>query len=134
MCYNHCYIGDFMSKVKIKLKLVSKNENYEKELMGTYRGNKLYFLDDKVKVSIIFDEIVTMRRVSSEYEIILKFKENEILKGIYDLKKLNYNLPIDIKTNTMYIGSGQFKVDYELSSEDVQMDKFLFEINYEVLE
>ena len=123
-----------MSKVKIKLKLMSQSENYEKELMGTYRGNKLYFLDDKVKVTITFAEIVTMRRVSNEYEIILNFKENKILKGIYDLKKLNYNLPIDIKTNTMYIDSGQFKVDYELSSENVQMDKFLFEINYEVVE
>mgnify|MGYP003421850013 FL=1 len=123
-----------MSKVKIKLKLISQSENYEKELMGTYRGNKLYFLDDKVKVTITFAEIVTMRRVSNEYEIILNFKENKILKGIYDLKKLNYNLPIDIKTNTMYIDSGQFKVDYELSSENVQMDKFLFEINYEVVE
>lgn len=123
-----------MSKVKIKLKLMSQSENYEKELMGTYRGNKLYFLDEKVKVTITFAEIVTMRRVSNEYEIILNFKENKILKGIYDLKKLNYNLPIDIKTNTMYIDSGQFKVDYELSSENVQMDKFLFEINYEVVE
>ena len=123
-----------MSKVKIKLKLISQSENYEKELMGTYRGNKLYFLDEKVKVTITFAEIVTMRRVSNEYEIVLNFKENEILKGIYDLKKLNYNLPIDIKTNTMYIDSGQFKVDYELSSENVQMDKFLFEINYEVVE
>ena len=123
-----------MSKVKIKLKLISQSENYEKELMGTYRGNKLYFLDEKVKVTITFDETVTMRRVSNEYEIVLNFKENEILKGIYDLKKLNYNLPIDIKTNTMYIDSGQFKVDYELSSENVQMDKFLFEINYEVVE
>lgn len=123
-----------MSKVKIKIKLISQSENYEKELMGTYRGNKLYFLDEKVKVTITFDETVTMRRVSNEYEIVLNFKENEILKGIYDLKKLNYNLPIDIKTNTMYIDSGQFKVDYELSSENVQMDKFLFEINYEVVE
>lgn len=123
-----------MSKVKIKLKLISQSENYEKELMGTYRGNKLYFLDERVKVTITFAEIVTMRRVSNEYEIVLNFKENETLKGIYDLKKLNYNLPIDIKTNTMYIDSGQFKVDYELSSENVQMDKFLFEINYEVVE
>ncbi|MBQ4634732.1 MAG: hypothetical protein IJB71_05240 [Bacilli bacterium] len=123
-----------MSKVKIKTKLSSQTENYEKQLLGTYRGNKLYFLDDKVKVTITLDEIVTMRRVSNEYEIILKFKENEILRGIYDLKKLNYNLPIDIKTNKMYIDSGQFKVDYELSSENVQMDKFLFEINYEVIE
>ena len=123
-----------MSKVKIKLKLISQSENYEKELMGTYRGNKLYFLDEKVKVTITFAEIVTMRRVSTEYEITLNFKEKEKLRGIYDLKKLNYNLPIDIKTNTMYIDSGQFKVDYELSSENVQMDKFLFEINYEVVE
>lgn len=123
-----------MSKVKIKLKLISQSENYEKELMGTYRGNKLYFLDEKVKVTITFAETVTMRRVSNEYEIVLNFKEKEILKGIYDLKKLNYNLPIDIKTNTMYIDSGQFKVDYELSSENVQMDKFLLEINYEVVE
>lgn len=124
-----------MSKVKIKLKLASASENYEKSLMGTYRGNKLYFLDEKVKVTVTFtDDVITMRRLSNEYEIILNFKKNSILKGIYNLKKLNYDLPIDIKTNTMYIDSGQFKVDYELSSENVQMDKFLFEINYEVVE
>ena len=64
----------------------------------------------------------------------LNFKDNTTLKGTYNLKKLNYNLPIDIKTNTMYIDSGQLKVDYEISSENIQMDNFIFEIKYEVIE
>lgn len=123
-----------MSKIKINLKLKNSKEDLEKEIFGLKRGNKIHFLDDKVKVTITFDDIVTMRRNSSEYEIVLKFKEGSKLEGIYDLKKLNYNLPIDIKTNTMYIGSGQFKVDYELTSDGVKMDDFLFELNYEVIE
>lgn len=122
-----------MNKVKINVKLINSKENLEKSLIGLYRGNKLHYLDDKVKVTITFDETVTMRRVSSEYEIILNFKENEVLKGIYNLKKLNYELPIDIKTNKMYIGSGQFKVDYELTTDNVKMDDFSFELSYEVI-
>ena len=123
-----------MSKIKINLKLKNSKEDLKKEIFGLKRGNKIHFLDDKVKVTITFDDIVTMRRNSSEYEIILKFKENEKLEGIYNLKKLNYNLPIDIKTNKMYIGSGQFKVSYELSSDGVKMDNFLIELKYEVIE
>ena len=123
-----------MTKLKINLRLKNSKEDLEKEIIGLKRGNKIHFLDDKVKVTITFDEIVTMRRNSSEYEIILNFKNGAKLEGIYNLKKLNYNLPIDIKTNTMYIGSGQFKVDYELSSDGVKMDDFLFELNYEVIE
>ena len=123
-----------MSKLKIKLRLKNSNEDLSKEIIGLKRGNKIHFLDDKVKVTLTLDEIVSLRRVSNEYEIVLNFKENEKLSGIYNLKKLNYNLPIDIKTNTMYIDSGQFKVDYELYSDQVKMDSFLFEINYEVIE
>ncbi len=123
-----------MSKIKINLKLKNSKEDLTKEIIGLKRGNKIHFLDDKVKVTITFDDIVTMRRNSSEYEIVLNFKNNSKLEGIYNLKKLNYNLPIDIKTNTMYIVNGQFKVDYELSSEGVKMDDFLFELNYEVIE
>ena len=121
-------------KVKVNLKLKSKEENYEKELFGSYRGNKICFIDDKVRVSLTLGEVTTMRRVSNEYEIVLNFKDNTTLKGTYNLKKLNYNLPIDIKTNTMYIDSGQLKVDYEISSENIQMDNFIFEIKYEVIE
>ena len=123
-----------MSKIKINLKLKNSKEDLNKEIIGLKRGNKIHFLDDKVKVTITFDEIVTMRRNSNEYEIVFNFKNNSKLNGIYNLKKLNYNLPIDIKTNTMYIDSGQFKVDYELSSDGVKMDDFLFELNYEVIE
>ena len=122
-----------MTKIKINLKLKSKEENLVKEIIGLKRGNKIHFVDDKVKVTITFDDIVTMRRNSNEYEIVLRFQENAKLKGIYNLKKLNYNLPIDIKTNKMYIGSGQFKVDYEIISDEVKMDRFLFELNYEVI-
>ena len=122
-----------MTKVKIKLRLKNSNEDLTKELIGLKRGNKLHFLDDKVRVTITFDEIITMRRNSNEYEIVLNFKENENLKGIYDLKKLNYNLPIDIKTNKLYIGSGQLKVDYELYSDEVKMDDFNIELYYEVI-
>lgn len=120
-----------MSQIKINLKLISSKEKLEKTLTGLKRGNKLHFLDGKVKVTITFGEFVTIRRNSPEYEIILNFKENEDLKGVYNLKKLNYELPIDIKTNTMYIDSGQFKVRYELSSDNVKMDEFSFELNYE---
>ena len=123
-----------MSKIKIKLKLKNSKENLEKEIIGLKRGNKIHFVDDKVKVTITFDKVVTMRRNSNEYEILLRFKNGSNLEGIYNLKKLNYNLPIDIKTNTMYIGSGQFKVDYELFSDGVKMDNFLFELDYEVIE
>ena len=122
-----------MTKIKINLKLKSKEENLVKEIIGLKRGNKIHFVDDKVKVTITFDDIVTMRRNSNEYEIVLRFQENAKLEGIYNLKKLNYNLPIDIKTNKMYIGSGQFKVDYEIISDEVKMDRFLFELNYEVI-
>ena len=123
-----------MSKIKINLKLKNSKEDLNKEIIGLKRGNKIHFVDDKVKVTITFDDIVTMRRNSNEYEIVLKFKKGTKLEGIYNLKKLNYNLPIDIITNTMYIDSGQFKVDYELSSDGVKMDDFLFELNYEVIE
>ena len=122
-----------MSKIKINLKLKNSKEDLTKEIIGLKRGNKIHFLDDKVKVTITFDDIVTMRRNSSEYEIVLNFKNNSKLEGIYNLKKLNYNLPIDIKTNTMYIDSGQFKVDYELTTDNVQMDSFSFELKYEVI-
>ena len=123
-----------MSKIKINLKLKNSNENLSKEIIGLKRGNKIHFLDDKVRVTISFGEITCMRRVSNEYEIILNFKESEKIKGIYNLKKLNYNLPIDIKTNNLYIDSGQFKVDYEIYSDNVKMDDFLFELDYEVIE
>ncbi len=123
-----------MAKVKINLILTSNKENYEKTLLGTYRGNKLYFLDDSVHVTITLGDEVEMKRVSNEYEIMLKFKDNEIKEGIYNLKKLKFYLPIDIKTNKMYIDSGHLKIDYEISSESVEMDKFLLEIKYEVIE
>ena len=114
--------------------LETKNAVFYNDRVFLKRGNKIHFVDDKVKVTITFDEIVTMRRNSSEYEIVLNFKNGSKLEGIYNLKKLNYNLPIDINTNTMYIDSGQFKVDYELSSDGVKMDDFLFELSYEVIE
>ena len=63
-------------KVKVNLKLKSKEENYEKELFGSYRGNKICFIDDKVRVSLTLGEVTTMRRVSNEYEIVLNFKDN----------------------------------------------------------
>lgn len=123
-----------MSKIKLQMFLDSNGEKHEKKLLGTKRGNHIYFVDDKVKVTIEFGDIITMRRRSLDYEIFLKFKENETLDGIYNLIKENYNLPIDIKTNKMYIDSGQFVVDYEIRTENVEMGKFVFELKYEVIE
>lgn len=123
-----------MEKIKINLHLKNANEDLRKTIIGKKIGSKIHYLDDKVKVTITFGEMVTMRRFSKEYEITMNFKEGETLPGTYDLKKLNYKLPIDIKTNKMYIGSGQFRVSYELSSDEVQMDHFDFELSYEVIE
>ena len=64
-----------MSKLKIKLRLKNSNEDLSKEIIGLKRGNKIHFLDDKVKVTLTLDEIVSLRRVSNEYEIVLNFKE-----------------------------------------------------------
>ena len=39
--------------------------------------NSADVIDDKVKVTITFEDIITFRRNSNEYEIVLKFKESE---------------------------------------------------------
>lgn len=122
-----------MSKIKIFTKLDSPDEKVVKEFKGILNNNKLVYTDDSVKTTIVLNDDLLMTRENDDYKFEFIFKDKSVTKGYYTLKMYNTSMDLEIKTYKLEINENFFKVEYELLIDDEDKQKFIFELNYEII-
>lgn len=107
-----------MSKVKIRTLLHNEKENkfYSDEVIGI-KDNKIKFVSEGVTNIIeISNNIINLKRRSSEYEIDMIFELNSVTKGKYMVNDLGY-FNLEIKTNKLLIKENYIEVEYLMNLE-----------------
>lgn len=113
----------FMSKINIDLKLTSSNEVINKKISGIFNNNRIIYIDDNIKTTIILDEILTLKRESKEYIINLIFDNNK--SSEYILVDHNIKIPLNLKIVEIIRKNNYLKLKYQL---DVQEENSIYEL------
>ncbi|MBR3897813.1 MAG: DUF1934 family protein [Bacilli bacterium] len=114
-----------MSKIFLKTKLKSKNENHEFSGKAIKNKNIITYNDNKVITKIIMDKIISIERNSDEY-LKLSFQEGKKLKGKYITK---YG-ELEIETNTKKLEKN--KITYDLYINEHFIDTFTYNFEYSI--
>lgn len=125
-----------MSKIKciVNLKENEKTVFDNKVFYGVKIGNKITYSEDKIMVTILeFDNKIIMKRVENDYQISLEFEEGKNTINKYFVNNDNLWLPLDTFTDKILVDDSSIRVQYELKLDN-KPTKFLFEIQYEVIE
>lgn len=119
-------------EIKIKSSLCNSTDKEAniKEIKGTLKDKIIKYYEDDIAVEIILDKMVSLSRISSEYEIRLNFMLNQNTRGSYIIKDINQVLDLEITTNKLVITDGQILIDYVLNIND---EEFKFKLDYEVI-
>lgn len=118
-----------MSKIKIKSVLHSENNVHVFNGNAVKNKNKITYIDNNIKTVIIFDDIITIKR-RYDYELILNFKENEILKGFYltDFGKID----LEVQTNLLKQNENSIHIEYTLLNDHKKIEDFIFNLEYSI--
>lgn len=118
-----------MSKIKIKTVLKSTETIHEYNGFGIFNGNKITYIDNNIKTSIVLDDIISLTR-NSDYQINLNFKLKETLEGYYQ----NSYGKINFKVKTKYLKNidNLLEIHYSLFHEDNKISDFEFILEYSI--
>lgn len=118
--------------MKIKCKVSLKNENeivIDNEVFnGLKNDNKIVYYEKDIKVSILLEDKIILKRSNEEYEIKLIFDEQNETEGKYLLKKDNLFLPLYTITDKIIVGNNLLLVNYCLNDEHYE-----FKLEFEVI-
>ncbi|MBR2840263.1 MAG: DUF1934 family protein [Bacilli bacterium] len=118
-----------MSKIKIKVYIKSKSENYVYEGKAIKSKNQITYIDKYVLTKIKLDKIVEIYR-KKDYELKIKLKEGIPLEG----KLKNKYGTVDIKTlaKTIKIEENKIKIVYDLIIDEHLIDTFTYNLEYSI--
>ena len=118
-----------MSKIKIKQTLKSADGIHEYNGFGIFNGNKITYIDNNIRTSIVLGNIISLTR-TSDYRINLNFKLKENLDSYY---KNNYGT-IFFKTQTTYIKNKEnyLEIHYSLFHGNNKISNFEFILKYSI--
>lgn len=118
-------------KIKGKINLKNNDEIVidNKLFFGLKTDNKITYYEDDIKVSLILEDSISLKRSNEEYEIELIFNKEKETVGKYLLKKDNLSLPLYIITDKIIVGNNLIEINYQLNEE-----VFLFKLEFEVVE
>ena len=125
-----------MSKIKCIVNLKENNDVvFSNEVFyGVKGGNKISYQENGIMVTIlIYDNKIIMKRIQENFEILLDFEKGKSSVGKYFINNDNLWLPLHTFTDTILVDDSYIRIDYQLSLDN-EPTKFLFEIQYEVIE
>lgn len=118
-----------MSKIKIKQVLKSSEGIHEYNGLGLFKGNKITYIDNNIKTSIVLGDIISLIR-KSDYQINLNFKLNETLDSYY---KNHYgNINLKVKTEYLKKTDNFLEIHYSLMHQDNKISDFEFILEYSI--
>ena len=108
-----------MSKINVESILENKNTNeiLTHNIKGIKNNNRINYKEDNIKVSIILDKTIIIKRQDEEKEIILEFimnKNTNCLYNIYDKQ-----LCLNIYTNKIIIEDNYIEIDYVIEENNM---------------
>ena len=122
-----------MSKVKIKSTLEKNNNilfSINKEAIKN-DNNIVFYDDDKNLMNIfIFDNDVVIKRENNDMLIELFFKDNKMMNGKYNIKKVNSYIEVKTKTHNMTKNKKSIIIEYDLYIEDEYDDSYVYKLEW----
>ena len=107
-----------MSKIKVDVRLTSKEDNLRIIAVGDKTGNRISYKEEEIRVTILtFPNRVEMERVAKEYRVKLVFSFDNNDLSTYKLIGHDEFL-LDVKTKTLEITDNSIKVEYTLEDND----------------
>lgn len=122
-----------MTKIKIKTKLKTKENNLNREVKGLIKDHKITFIEDHIKVNIYLqNNALKIVRSTNDYQIVLNFKKFLTISGKYDIKDIGI---LDLKTETkeLIIQKNKIYIEYILYINDENLGYNIYEIEYEAI-
>ena len=122
-----------MSKLNIKTKLKTKENNLKYNLKGIKNNNKISFVENNIKVNMYIEkDSIKIIRKTEEYEMELCFKQSLTITGKYDIKNIGI---LEIKTDTkkLIIEEGKIYIEYILYVNKENLGLNTYEIEYEAI-
>ena len=108
-----------MSKIDLKVKLISTENNLEIETTGIATPNKIVYKENDISVTLIlFDNKIDMKRVCNEYEINLKFNLDSKSMSTYKLFGCSKEFELETTTKKLKIEKNKIIIDYELEGNN----------------
>jgi len=106
----------FFIKIKIRgcLKNITENTCQNIETYGIKNKNKISYIYDKIKYSLIIGkEEIILKRENDEFIHGMIFKENQELITNYYIKELNTSMEFKILTKKINITNNQIEIYYQ---------------------
>ena len=104
-----------MSKINLKAKLISDEENLNIETSGIKTDNKIVYKENNITLTILyFNNRIEMNRTCNEYKINLVFEKNKHTISNYLLFGTSKTFELDTYTKKLEITDEYIKIDYEL--------------------
>ena len=105
-----------MSKINIDLKLTTNEEKISKKISGIIDHNRIVYIDDNVKTTILLNDIITLKREAKDYIIKLVFDNKE--SSEYTLLKYKTVLPIKVKVLKINREDNYLYLKYQLNIQN----------------
>lgn len=119
-----------MSKIFGQAKIKSVDGEQSLEIKGIKSENKITYLEDQIMVTILlFPSRIELRRMYSDYSILLSFEKELTTKGIYDIKGDGMLLDLSIFTLVLKQEEHHIYIRYRLE-ENI----FEYELTYQEVE
>lgn len=122
-----------MENLFIDTRLISDSENHHITGDGVLNNGIITYNEDLVHVSInLNDSDITLIRRHPEYEIKLRFSENEKRQGSYLLKEVNRQIIASTITKNIIKEDGKIEIVYDLFLDEQALGEYKYTLNYEV--
>lgn len=109
-----------MSKVNLKIKLKSEEENLDFSVLGIREKNKITYKENNIMVTLLIEESkITMKRVNPEYKLELIFNKNLScsISKYYFIGGSKF-FELHTKTKKCKIDEKCIKIDYNLEGNN----------------
>lgn len=111
-------------------KLISNEDSITKKISGIINNNRIIYIDDNIKTTIVLDDVISMKRESEEYIIEFIFDKKSKTKGTYKLLKHNISLDLEIDTLNIVNNKGLLVLEYHLLLSDEDKGIYKLELKY----
>lgn len=104
-----------MSKINLRLKLKSEEENLDLNIKGIKNNNKVIYKENNVNVTLIINKnTIEMNRSCNEYNINLVFEKDKTTMSTYKVFGASKEFLLETKTNKLQISNKKITIDYDL--------------------
>lgn len=122
-----------MGNLFIEANLISALENHHITSDGVLKDGLITYNEDMVEVSINKDDnVITMIRRHPDYELTLRFSDQEKMRGSYLLKEINKEITVDTMTKKIINNDQKIEIVYDLYLDGTCEGEYQYTLKYEV--